>query len=208
MKSISKICFWCLLLWSFGSYLTWNFRENCLDFCPKNCSRKKCWNFCPKSNSRITNVCLIFCLSFQNQTSEWYSLAFEPIDQHAHQPPCLLLLLWRLFGCFFKASPNYILNVGTRHSYPSLVFSDGWCVWWHWLWCQSRSQCNLCPPPPAPETGHSRHQCEHLIVLIVFILPLPSPHRNIWQVFHLLVKDNFKAILVLISTQQWIKRNF
>ena len=73
-------------------------------------------------------------------------------------------------------------------------------VWWHWLWCQSRSQCNLCPPPPAPETGHSRHQCEHLIVLIVFILPLPSPHHNIWQVFHLLVKENFKAIFVLIST--------
>ena len=133
IKSISKICFCCLLLWFFGSYLTLNFRVNCLDFC------------------------LIFCLSFQNQTSEWYPMAFVPIDQHAHQPSCLLLLLWRLFGCFFKASPNYILNVGTRHSYPSLVFSDGWCVWWHWLWCQSRSQCNLCPPPPAPETGHSRH---------------------------------------------------
>ena len=43
-------------------------------------------------------------------------------------------------------------------------------------------------------------QCEHLIVLIVFILPLPSPHHNIWQVFHLLVKENFKAIFVLIST--------
>ena len=176
IKSISKICFCCFLLWFFGSYLTLNFRVNCLDFC------------------------LIFCLSFQKQTSEWYPIAFVPIDQHAHQPSFLLLLLWRLFGCFFKASPNYILNVGTRHSYPSLVFSDGWCVWWHWLWCQSRSQCNLCPPPPTPETGHSRHQCEHLIVLIVFILPLPSPHHNIWQVFHLLVKENFKAIFVLIST--------
>ena len=78
IKSISKICFCCLLLWFFGSYLTLNFRVNCLDFC------------------------LIFCLSFQNQTSEWYPIAFVPIDQHAHQPSCLLLLLWRLFGCFLR----------------------------------------------------------------------------------------------------------